>query len=140
MKLAEILAANGGELPPLAGGATEKVIYRESKKLKAGQELLEKQFFLVTLNTADTLELAVSGSIAYPLMNTPKEGEFGTFAILGTAKVTCGGTIQAGERVAPNNKAEAVAWAAGLFAIGVALEKGEAGQIISVAMPAPPKA
>ena len=31
-KFAWIVAANGGELPQLAGGATEKVILRESKK------------------------------------------------------------------------------------------------------------
>lgn len=141
-KFAKIVAANGGELPSLAGGATEKVILRESKKVVAGAggELFTKQFFFVTINSTDTLEMAVSGSVPYPLMDTPKEGEFGTIALLGIAKITCGGTIAAGERVACNNKGEAVAWAAGQFVAGITLEKGESEQIISIIVPGPAKA
>jgi len=131
--------------------AREKVILTEDKKVTgttfvpSAKEQEEgktgKQFFLVTISTNNILELAVSGSIAYPLIDTPAQNEFGTIALLGVAKVVCAEAIEAGERVASNNKGEAQKWLAGQYAVGVALEKSTgAGQIIAISVPAPPKA
>jgi hypothetical protein len=118
--------------------ATDKVILREAKKTLA--ELYEKQFTFVEVNEEDTLVAAVSGSIAFVLIDTPKEKEYGTIALVGIAKVKLGGTVKAGERVASNNAGLGVAWASGQYVAGVALEKGESGQIISVFVPGPAKA
>ena len=119
--------------------AKDKVILKESKKVTS-TALENKQFYFVTLNSSDTLELAATGSLAYALENTPKENEYGTFSIVGLAKVLCTETIEPGERVAPSSLGKAQKWVAGQYAAGVALEKGESGQIITIIVPAPPKA
>jgi hypothetical protein len=119
--------------------AKDKVILKEAKKVTSSA-LENKQFYFVTLSSTDTLELATTGSIAYPLENTPKSEEYGTFSILGLAKVLCTETIEPGERVAPASTGKAQKWVAGQYAAGVALEKGENGQIITIIVPAPPKA
>ena len=118
--------------------ARDKVILREDKLAKTNLE--NAQFFFVQINTEDTLELATSGTAAYVLEDNPKKGEFGTFAIVGIAKVKCAETIQAGERVASNNLGEAQVWKSGQFVAGQALEKGESTQIISIIVPGPAKA
>ncbi len=146
-KLAQIMAANGGELPQLAGGATDKVILRESRKTQettwgpeeGGEEGAEKggigsgQFKFVEINSSNELaKVASTGAIAWPLMDTPKKGEYGTLALVGIAKVECGGTIEAGERVGTTASGTAQAYVSGQYVLGIALEKGESGQIISI--------
>jgi Uncharacterized conserved protein (DUF2190) len=142
LKLKDILAANGGELPRLAGGATDKVLLREVKlaheEFAPTAEELEKgetgkQFYFVELTTEDQLVLCASGAPGFVLLDTPKKGEYGTFALAGVAKVKASGTIEAGERVQSATGGTAVAWAtAGHYSLGIALEKAVTGQIFSM--------
>lgn len=118
--------------------ASDKVILRQAKK--AGVDLSAKQYFLVKLTEADTLEVAASGDGAYSLYDNPKENEYGTIAMAGIVKVVCGATIKEGQLVAPNNKGEAQVAVSGQLVVGRALEAGEAGQIIKVQTPTGAKA
>lgn len=118
--------------------ARDKIILREDKL--AAENLENNQFYFVTLNSSDEIAVASASGQGWSLEEGVKKGEYGTFSCLGFAKAYCGGTIEPGERVGSDSHGRAVAWATGYVVNGLAMEKGEAGQIISILVPGPAKA
>jgi hypothetical protein len=119
--------------------ATEKVVLRDTKK--AGENFFggaiepqPKQFSLVKITETDTLVLAASTDRAFVLLDTPEENQYGTYAMLGIVKVKCGEEIKEGQLVSVFKSGEGKAGVAatGQFIVGIALEKGKTGALISV--------
>src|SRR5262245_29597675 len=117
--------------------ATDKVILRDTKKanFEGFEQTPSKQFTCVEITSADTLEpYTVTGNVPFVLLDTPKKGEFATFALAGIAKVYVGSEVKEGELVASNNKGEGVPAVSGQKVLGVALETGKAKTLIAVAL------
>ena len=115
--------------------AADKVILRDASKT-AGEDLSAKQFTLVKLTEENTVVAAASGDRAYVLDSTPKAGEPATIDLAGIVKVKLGGTVKQGKLVVPNNEGLGIeASGKAQQVVGQALEKGEAGAIISVLAP-----
>jgi Uncharacterized conserved protein (DUF2190) len=122
--------------------ATTKIDPRDLETLPAAADLSEKQFFLVKITEAGTITLAGVGDIAFPLQDTPKQGQNGTFAVAGRCKAVSGTNIKAGVFVSAgaNGKvveatpevitAEKVA-TRGTRAIGISLEAGASGDVVA---------
>ncbi len=119
--------------------ATDKVILRDTKK--AGENFFSGavepqplQYTLVKITEEDTLVKAASGDVPFVLLDTPASGQFGTYALVGIAKAKCGEEVKEGQRVASNNKGELQVWKSTQVVLGIALEKGESGSLIEVAL------
>ncbi len=96
---------------------------------------------VVRITTESTIALGTTGEIAYPIEEAvAASGESVTLVVQGIGKAVCAEAIEAGERIAPAAEGKIKKWASGQYAIGVAREKGESGQVISFILPAPPKA
>jgi hypothetical protein len=101
--------------------------------LEAAADLSAKQYFLVKVDSTGKAALCGDGENAVGvLQNDPEAGQAATIATGGIAKVECGGVITTGGNVACNADGEAVAAASGDYIVGVALETGADGRIISI--------
>lgn len=98
----------------------------------AGEDLTEKQFKFVELNSDSEITEATAGDLALGvLQNDPDEDEAGGVRVAGVSKVV------AGETIAPNNlvevgtdgKAEVQATGDG---VGICLEGGDADEVITI--------
>lgn len=111
--------------------AYESVLTKIS--LEAAADLSAKQYFLVKVDANGKAALCGDGENAVGvLQNDPDIGEAAAVATAGITKVECGGVITTGGLVACNADGEAVAAASGDYIIGVALETGADGRIISI--------
>jgi hypothetical protein len=110
--------------------ASDKVILRWP--FKAAVDLSSKQFTLVKINENAELESAASGDAGFVLTDTPKAGEYGTVCLAGVEKVVLASAVKAGQFVASSNAGLGQVATGAQRATGIALESGEANQLISV--------
>ena len=122
--------------------ATQKINPHDLEAAPAGADLSQKQFFLGKLNEAGELVLAGAGDVGYSIQEGAPQGAPATYAVSGRAKAVAGGNIKAGEPVSagangklvaatPTKVEEEKVKVQGSRVIGVALESGEAGDIIA---------
>lgn len=115
----------------------ENIIYANGN-LKAGADLSGNQFYLVKLDANGDVVLAAAATdkIHGVLLNKPKSGEAASVGRIGVAKILAGGAIAIGDRITSDaaGKGVAAAPAAGTNngTVGIALEAGAAGEIVSV--------
>lgn len=114
--------------------ATENTLTTFS--LPAAADLSASQYRIVTVNASGQVALATANStVVGVLQNKPLAGRAGTVAIGGVSKVIAGAAITAGARLTSDaNGAAIAAAAAGDPIIGIALEGGSTGALISVVL------
>jgi len=114
--------------------AFEQNIYDISRQAAADYYTTSKQFYIMKLNSSAYAELAGAANAASigVLQNKPKEGEAAEIRRVGISKVICGDDIAIGAKVTGNADSEAVTAGAGERYIGIALETGADGRIISL--------
>lgn len=111
----------------------------------ANADLSSYQYKAVQLSTTDWKVAALSNANAPEvpigiLQNDPDaDGKPAEVAILGVCKAECGDTVTAGDNLAVNNAGEVISDAettssSDLYHIGIALEDGVDGEVISIAM------
>lgn len=112
----------------------------------ASADLSTKQFYFVTLNSSK--QIAVAGANAEclgVLQDKPNaSGNGGQVRVFGISKVQCGGSFNAGDKIASDASGKAVKYTvatvsagtpeplAGSLVQGIALEAGVSGQLASV--------
>lgn len=101
---------------------------------EAGADLSALQFHFVVMSSDGQVDGAGDGGAAIGvLQNKPSSaGEAASVAIGGVSKVVVGSAIIAGQRVASASDSEAIPAATGDIVMGVALESGDAGDLIRV--------
>lgn len=113
---------------------------------QASADLSTKQFYFVTLNSSK--QIAVAGSNVEclgVLQDKPSaQGNGGQVRVFGISKVQCGGSFNAGDKIASDASGKAVKYTAasvsagtpeplaGSLVQGIALEAGVSGQLASV--------
>jgi hypothetical protein len=122
--------------------ASEAVL-RKIPALKANADLSAKQYLFVKIAAAKAVDVC-SAATDRPvgiLQNKPTSGQNAEVAFLGVSKVVCGGTITAGDQIGTDANGKAVSLAAGTdttkFVVGIALEAGASGRIISALIDTP---
>lgn len=111
----------------------------------ANADLSAKQYHAVQMSTTDWKVAAISNANAPQvpigiLQNDPDaDGKPADVAILGVCKAECGDTVTAGDNLSINNDGEVITDAetttsSDLYHIGVALEDGVDGEVISIAL------
>ena len=101
----------------------------------AGADLSTSLNLLAHVDTDGDLVLAGAGEHAIgtiiegAVADKPATVQFG-----GIAKLVCGGTVTAGERVASDGAGKGVTATTGDFEVGTALEGGDAEEVIPVAL------
>jgi len=99
----------------------------------AGSDLSAKQFHAVKLTGELAIGVAGSGDLALGvLQNDPLQGDASAVAYAGVSKVKTGANVAVGNRLAPDASGALVPAGSGDFPIGVALEAGVSGDVISV--------
>jgi hypothetical protein len=122
MKLKDILEANGGVLPRLAGGAGTNIDPHDMfASLPAGENLSEKQFFLVEITEAGEVVLAKAKARAFCLLNTPTKGQSAHIAVPLQCKGPAKEELKAG-------------WALAAGAGGELVKAGEAAHVIGICL------
>lgn len=111
----------------------------------ANADLSSYQYKAVQVSTTDW-KVAVMSNANAPevpigiLQNDPDaDGKPADVAILGVCKAECGGTVTSGDNIGVNNAGEIISDAetttsSDLYHIGVALEDGVDGEVISIAL------
>ena len=105
---------------------------------EAGADLSAKQFYVVYLSSADTVNVATSNSTQVPigiLQNDPESGKPASVCVSGVSKAEAGGAISAGDIVTfgSDGRVTSLGGATGVYAVGVALQAATAaGQVIPV--------
>jgi len=105
--------------------------------LVAGEDLSNKMYYLVKLNSNGNAVLCGNNEIAIGILDgKPKTGERSAVNILGTSQVVAGGAIPVGSKVISdaNGKAITLSSNAGTYnVIGIALQSaGSDGEIIEI--------
>jgi hypothetical protein len=77
--------------------ATQKIDEFDLDTAIAAEDLSTWQYKLVKLNNEGQLVKAAAGDVAFSLQDKPKQGQSGTYAVLGRVKVVAGATIKPGE-------------------------------------------
>lgn len=99
----------------------------------AGSDLSAKQFHAVKLTGDKAVGAAGSADLALGvLQNDPLQGDAAAVAYAGVSKCKLGANVAVGNRVAPDAAGALAPVSAGQFPIGVALEAGASGEIVSV--------
>lgn len=99
----------------------------------AGSDLSAKQFHAVKLTGELAVGAAAAGDLALGvLQNDPEQNEGAVVAYAGVSKCKSGGNLAVGNRVAPDASGALVLAGSGDFPIGVALEAGVSGDVVSV--------
>jgi hypothetical protein len=82
-----------------------------TKSREAGEDLSEKQHYIVQLSAAGLIEVAEGATdlVVGVLQNYPESGQQAVYAYTGTAKVKAGGTIGVGAWVTTDANGKAVA-------------------------------
>lgn len=102
--------------------------------LVANGDLSAKQFCAVAVNSAGRAVVAdAEDQVIGIVQNNPAAGQAANVAYGGVSKGKLGGTVAAGARVTANASGEIIAAAsAGDSVVGVALNGGASGEIISI--------
>jgi hypothetical protein len=105
--------------------------------LVAGEDLSNKMYYLVKLNSNGNAVLCGANEVAIGILDgKPKAGERSAINILGTSQVVAGGEIPVGSKVISNAEGKAVRLPtnAGTYnVIGIALQSaGSDGEIIEI--------
>jgi hypothetical protein len=105
--------------------------------LVAGEDLSNKMYYLVKLNSNGNAVLCGNNEVAIGILDgKPKTGERSAVNILGTSQVVAGGSIPVGSKVFSNAEGKVVALptSAGTYnVIGIALQgAGSDGEIIEI--------
>lgn len=114
----------------------EQQIYDLSLQANADYCTISKRFYLMKINTSGRFVLAGEANAATigPLQNKPKQYEAASVRQLGISKVVCGGVITCGAKVTGDSASKAVAATAAQRYVGIALEAGANGRVISILM------
>jgi len=114
--------------------AIEQLIYDISLQAAADFYTTSKQYYVMKLDSNGRAALAGVANAASigVLQNKPKQYEAAEVRRVGISKVVCGGTITCGAAVTGDADSKAVAAAATERYIGIALEAGIDGRVISI--------
>ena len=106
------------------------------KTKEAGEDLSEKQFYIVQMDSSGDMEVAESATdlLLGVLQDKPESGQAGTYRHKGTSKVVASAAIAIGAYVTTTNAGKAVTTTTqGNKVIGIALEAAAAdGDIIEI--------
>lgn len=106
------------------------------KTKEAGEDLSEKQFYIVQMDSSGDMEVAEGATdlLLGVLQDKPESGQAGTYRHKGTSKVIASAAIAIGAYVTTNNAGKAVTTTTqGDAVIGMALEAAAAdGDIIEI--------
>ena len=119
--------------------------YFSAPGMVANADLSAKQYHVVQVSTTDWKVAAITNANAPQsplgiLQNDPDaDGKPADVAILGICKAECGDTVTAGDVISFNNDGEIITDAetttsSDLYHLGIALEDGVDGEIITVAL------
>jgi len=103
--------------------------------LKSTNDLSERLYHLVALDTANDQSIVLAGADAEcigSLQNKPKAGETAAVAIGETVKVVLGGTVTRGDNIVSDATGRGIARTTQLNVFGKALMSGVAGSVIEV--------
>lgn len=99
----------------------------------AGSDLSAKQFHAVKLTGELQVGAAAANDLSLGILqNDPLQGDAAAVAYAGVSKVKSGANLAVGNRVAPDASGALVPAGSGDFPIGVALEAGVSGDVVSV--------
>ncbi len=98
---------------------------------KAGEDMSDKQFYLVYLSAADTVSLCTeNGKAIGILQNEPESGEEAVVAVSGISKFHAAETVAIGKYVTSTSAGKGeVVDAAGEHAVGMCVEAADADEI-----------
>lgn len=112
---------------------------QDLRAFRAAEDLSEKQYHIVTLDSNGELELAdTGGSGGYVLVDDPGEGEIGSVVTHGQTKVVLGDTVANMAFVTNDTNGKAVTAQDGDTVIGRVPIGGSSGQIVSIDIGASP--
>ena len=116
--------------------ATEQNIYDLSLQAAADYYTTSKQYYIMKVDSNGRACLAGAANAASigVLQNKPKIYEAAEIRKVGISKVVCGDAITIGDKVTGNSAHKAVTATATQRFIGIALETGAAGRVISILM------
>lgn len=116
--------------------AIEQQIYDLSLQTAADYHTTSKQYYIMKVDTNGRACLAGAAHAASfgILQNKPKIYEAAEVRKVGISKVVCGDDITTGSKVTGDTNSEAVTATAGQRFIGIALETGADGRVISILM------
>ncbi len=116
--------------------SVEQNIYDLTLQAAADYYTTSKQFYIMKVDSNGRACLAgdANADSIGILQNKPKQYEAAEIRKVGISKVVCGGVITIGNKITGDSASKAVAAAASERFIGVALETGAAGRVISVLM------
>lgn len=99
----------------------------------AGEDLHEKQYTLVRINSEGKVVTAEEKKTAFVLLNTPKSGEAADLAVSGViAKAKAGGTISPMDRLCGNSTQKLItATEEAQLVLGFALQAAVSGDVVS---------
>ena len=116
--------------------ATEQNIYDLSLQAAADYFTTSKQFYVMKVDSngrACLAGAANASSIGF-LQNKPKQYEAAEIRKVGISKAICGASITIGDKVTGDSNSKAVTATSGQRFIGIALEPGATGRVISILM------
>ncbi len=116
--------------------ATELQLFDLSRDAAADFYTTSKQFYVMKLDTNSRAALAgaANASSIGLLQNKPKIYEAAEVRNLGISKAVCGGDITIGNKVTGDSDSKIVEAGSGEYYIGMAMETGADGRVISVLM------
>lgn len=116
--------------------ATEQNIYDFSLQAAADYYTTSKQYYIMKVDSNGRACLAGAANAASigVLQNKPKQYEAAEIRKVGISKVICGASVTIGAHVTGDSNSKAVAATASQRFIGMALETGAAGRVISILM------
>lgn len=116
--------------------AIEQIIYDLSLQAAADYYTTSKQYYVVKVdsNGRACLSGAANAASIGVLQNKPKQYEAAEIRKVGISKVICGAAITIGDRVTGDSDSKAVTATSAQRFIGIALETGAAGRVISILM------
>lgn len=120
-------------LAALAGGAgTNLDPHDEFASLPAGENLVNKQFFLVTITEEGKVVLAKAGQVAFVLLNTPEEGQSAHLAVPLQVKAPVAEEVKAGWKLKVNNEGKLVKATEEKHVCAIALQTAANGALCSI--------
>lgn len=116
--------------------ATEQNIYDFSLQAAADYYTTSKQFYAMKVdsNGRACLADAAHAALIGVLQNKPKIYEAAEIRKIGISKVVCGASITIGDKVTSDSAGKLVTATATQRFIGIALETGATGRVISILM------
>jgi len=111
--------------------SVEQRVYDISREAAADFYTVNKQFYIVKIDTNGRAALAGAGEGDGFLQNKPKQYEAASVRRVGISKVVCGGTIATAAPITSDANGKAATATSGQRYCGIALEAGASGRVIS---------